>query len=99
MAEPALLGLLDELSESLDLLGGRVHSFLREAAEYEVLVVADLDRGENRDAERAAELLGRVDHPRRLTRVALRNGVEPRRIVDREHDPEADALQHESRDE
>ena len=59
---------------------------------------ADQDGGEDGDAERAAELLGRVDHAGRLALVLVGHGTEAGRVVRGEHHAETDALEHEPRD-
>ena len=53
---------------------------------------------EDRDPERAAELLGGVDHPGRLARVLVRHRGQPGRVVDGEDDAEPEALQQQAGD-
>ena len=61
-------------------------------------VGAQQDGREDGDAERAAHLLGGVDHAGGLALVLLGNRGQPGRVVDGEHDAEADALEDQAGD-
>ena len=92
------LGFEDQVAADFFLVRGRVDAAFVELLVQLVEVDPELDRLEDRDPERAAELLGGVDHPRRLAAVLVRDRGQPGRVVDGEDDAEAEALQQQARD-
>jgi hypothetical protein len=91
--EPDPLGLEDEVLGGLGLRGRGIDALRRQAVVELVAVDAQLDGQQQRDAERAAELLARVDHPRGLALVVLVHRGQASRVVDGEDDAEPQPLQ------
>ena len=96
LLEPLLLGPHHELGGAVVLRRGRVDAALHQQVEEAAEVVLEEQRGHQRDADGAAELLRGVDHTRGLAADVLRDGVDAGRVVHGEDDPETDALEHES---
>ena len=87
VVQTLLFGLGDEVADGLGLRGGWVDAAARQAGEQEMEVVAELQRAEAGDPDRATQLLGGVDDPGGLAAVSVGDRVHPHRVVDGEHDP------------
>ena len=95
--QAGLLGGLEPGAQPFVLGGGQV---LQRPAVDELVQTADVgavEQGvEQRDADRAAALLGGRRHARGLALVAVRDGVQAHGVVHRQHESQPDAVEQQA---